>query len=455
MASLQAAVDDPGLQAEFLDLSRQVHQAGGAKVPLHLGVFARTAERLMSGVEIGYNSPDEEVTAFLRRNVYGFSAAKTKHQANELSRLLLTETGGIKPWPEFRREALAVHQVYNVQWLGVEYEHAVASAQMAARWKEFEPDDLVSYETVGDDRVRPEHKAWDDITRPASDPWWDTHYPPNGWLCRCTAVAQPGGKATPAAVLPALPEPDGMFRHNVGKTGVIYPEEHNYFAELPDDDLRVVREAGDLRPLSQLLRRPRSLTPVRTDGTVTAQRAIDRAHLLPEPEQPLPPIKFANLGRSNGEFQFPDGEVPRIVISDRLSTPADIALATIHEVGHYIDYAYLDPVGKLTRFKLDGDLFAVLQAIEETPYWRKLELMQYDESLSGYDLIHVQYLLRKEELWARAYAQYIAEQSGDDLVLEELKRRTRLSIPTQWSEEDFAPVRNAIRALFVYKQWIL
>lgn len=30
---------------------------------------------------------------------------------------------------------------------------------------------------------RPEHLAWDGLILPADDPWWDDHYPPNGWGC--------------------------------------------------------------------------------------------------------------------------------------------------------------------------------------------------------------------------------------------------------------------------------
>lgn len=34
-------------------------------------------------------------------------------------------------------------------------------------------------------RARPEHKAWNDIVLPIDDPFWDSHYPPNGWNCKC------------------------------------------------------------------------------------------------------------------------------------------------------------------------------------------------------------------------------------------------------------------------------
>ncbi|MCF6267624.1 MAG: hypothetical protein L3J57_13925, partial [Desulfuromusa sp.] len=32
---------------------------------------------------------------------------------------------------------------------------------------------------------RPLHLAWDGLVLPADDPWWQTHYPPNGWGCKC------------------------------------------------------------------------------------------------------------------------------------------------------------------------------------------------------------------------------------------------------------------------------
>ena len=35
---------------------------------------------------------------------------------------------------------------------------------------------------------RPEHVAWYNLVLPADDPWWDTHYPPNGWGCKCGVV---------------------------------------------------------------------------------------------------------------------------------------------------------------------------------------------------------------------------------------------------------------------------
>lgn len=234
---------------EFLTLARQVHEAQEAG-GIQLGLFSATTNRLMSGVELGYGVKNEKATAFLRENVQFFSAAKTKHQAQELTTLLLDEQGQRKPWRAFRSDALQVHEQYNVRWLNTEYEHAVASSQMAAKWKDFEESPfLLKYETVGDDRVRPEHRAWDDITLPPDHPWWATHYPPNGWLCRCTTIAAaPDATQTPSSILGALPEPDSGFSGNVGQTGAIFPLEHPYFTELDPsaqaEVIRITREAN-------------------------------------------------------------------------------------------------------------------------------------------------------------------------------------------------------------------
>lgn len=44
------------------------------------------------------------------------------------------------------------------------------------------------YVAVDDDRTREAHRAWNGMILRWDDPWWDTHYPPNGWNCRCTII---------------------------------------------------------------------------------------------------------------------------------------------------------------------------------------------------------------------------------------------------------------------------
>lgn len=70
------------------------------------------------------------------------------------------------------------------------YDTNMRTAHMAGRWDQIERTKrtrpYMRYLTVGDRRVRPEHQAWHGMVLAVDDPWWDSHYPPNGWGCRCS-----------------------------------------------------------------------------------------------------------------------------------------------------------------------------------------------------------------------------------------------------------------------------
>lgn len=81
------------------------------------------------------------------------------------------------------------------------------------------------YVAVGDDRTRPEHWAMDGITLPKDDPFWEENFPPNGWNCRCQAIAlfephdivrPPTGVKDPKGKL-IKPQADEGFRFHPGK----------------------------------------------------------------------------------------------------------------------------------------------------------------------------------------------------------------------------------------------
>lgn len=75
------------------------------------------------------------------------------------------------------------------------YNTNLGQAYNAGRWKQMtDPDVLrlrpyLTYMHGDSIKPRPEHVAWHGLTLPADDPWWDTHYPQNGWGCHCYVVS--------------------------------------------------------------------------------------------------------------------------------------------------------------------------------------------------------------------------------------------------------------------------
>ena len=70
---------------------------------------------------------------------------------------------------------------------------------------------------------RQHHKAWSGLTLPADDPWWRSHYPPNGWGCQCRIIGirRPEetkrykgymGEAPPIKIDPKTGAPQGIDR---------------------------------------------------------------------------------------------------------------------------------------------------------------------------------------------------------------------------------------------------
>ena len=77
------------------------------------------------------------------------------------------------------------------------YDTNLRTAHAAGQWDRIQrTKDLLPYLVyrLGPSEVhRDAHQAWAGVCLPVGDPWWNTHYPPNGWGCRCYVqqVAEP------------------------------------------------------------------------------------------------------------------------------------------------------------------------------------------------------------------------------------------------------------------------
>lgn len=68
-------------------------------------------------------------------------------------------------------------------WANMNSARAAGQWERAQRSKRALPYVLYVRTTSGD--PRPEHLTWAGLILPIDDPFWSTHWPPNGWQCKC------------------------------------------------------------------------------------------------------------------------------------------------------------------------------------------------------------------------------------------------------------------------------
>ncbi|WP_264522155.1 phage head morphogenesis protein [Flavobacterium sp. N1994] len=136
------------------------------------------------------NDMPSEMRIALQSDAFLFGGLKTHAQLFEASKLLLDDNGKLKPFQQLSNEFDKLNVSYNKTYLESEYEFAVSSSQMAAKWSTFGTNNryYLQYRTAGDTRVRQEHANLNGTTLPESDAFWSSYTPPNGWNCRCTLV---------------------------------------------------------------------------------------------------------------------------------------------------------------------------------------------------------------------------------------------------------------------------
>lgn len=205
-------------------------------------LIEKTTEYLSKGIERGIevSRPSELLVSKLHESVGIFSGFKTFHEMKEAANMLLDNDGNIKPFNRYLNDVKTINETYNHNYLRSEYNFAVASSEMAARWEDLADDGdgryLLQYRTMGDERVRLNHRRLDGVTLPASDPFWELYYPPNGWGCRCTVAkvraknnpATNGNQALDAGAEATNGKHSEIFRFNPGKQKRVFPAHNSY-----------------------------------------------------------------------------------------------------------------------------------------------------------------------------------------------------------------------------------
>ena len=228
---------------------------------LYEDTFKGLETRLFRGFGGNLSDFDEGTREFihltqLRGNLNRFSAAKTFQNVRDTQVFRLDERQ-LRPFNEFRADAKKIFDTYNDTWLRAEFDTTVGMAQSADQWIDIQREEktlpLLKYVTAGDERVRPEHAAWDGIVKPVDDPFWDSHNPPNGYNCRCVTIQLEEGditslgkhleKVKESTGVSTLKNTDPLFAINPGKKPFIFKDKgdspHPYFKVSPQfNDLK-------------------------------------------------------------------------------------------------------------------------------------------------------------------------------------------------------------------------
>lgn len=177
-----------------------------------------------------------------------------------------------------------------------------------------------------------------------------------------------------------------------------------------------------------------------------AMATIDLVH----DDGTLAPIKVGNKVSAGSEGTYYRGGG---YIGVRRTKPIHPEMTFTHEVGHWLDEQALPGTGFSSVSHLALEPWR--QAIHASKAVLNLKTKPGYQDDPGY----LRYLLRPQELWARSYAQYIADRSKDVTLSKQIADVVQGNAggyftDSQWSEADFAPIRGAIDGLFKTLGWL-
>lgn len=234
-SSITAKLISKDFEPDMLRIAKALFENkhnGVTDIPL----MKKTANELLNALNTGYTTnvddKDVEMIKSLKQNIYVFSGFKTEKTLREISSQLIDEKGNVRSFNDFKNEALKINQTYNVNYLNAEYNHAIVSSQMASQWQDIQRNkDVLPYlefDATNDQRTTDICASLDGTLLPVDDEFWNTYYLPLHWNERSIIRQRASGKVTDKETI-AAPELKPMFKANVGKDGVIFPESHPYY----------------------------------------------------------------------------------------------------------------------------------------------------------------------------------------------------------------------------------
>lgn len=210
-------------------------------------------------------------------------------------------------------------------WLQTEMDHAQQTSYAKRRYQELFDEaqngnfKYWRYNSFQDDRVRPEHRALNNVVKLFNDPFWNKYFPPNGYNCRCYVttdfeIEEDAQDLTQEKLEEAEKATPNEFKKNLGKTQGIFTSKpsHPYISSADFNSNSPLNETilnsyitqlkGFYTPQGSSIKIHASYTPDYIKNDSGTLNSINQAQQLSEVYKDiriLPEINLSNAGYKN------------------------------------------------------------------------------------------------------------------------------------------------------------
>jgi len=299
-------------------------------------IYKRTAAQLIAAMNkgLGGTSFDDTDSRLALQNAFKsnleqFSYAKTLTQFKLFKDAMFNDKGQIQSFATVKKAVADTGEVFNKNYLAAEHQFVTQSAIMAQKWETLDSEYL-EFTTVGDSRVRPEHKLFDKFTALKTDPIWRRLYTPLDWGCRCTVIpgiAKNISKEYDSEWANKVVDPlvkGTIFDNNVGISKVIFTDKHPYFK---------ASKTSKLQDGNSLV--PEGIANYEEKTGVNINKEI---FSFLKKETPFYNISPDNVGSSGAYFHPDKNHVVIPIDKARLRSKWKAESVVYHEFGHAADW---------------------------------------------------------------------------------------------------------------------
>lgn len=121
----------------------------------------------------------------------------------------------------------AICQKYNETYAETENAQVLHAGMVAAFWMSASAETVITFNTQGDERVRPWHLSYEGLSYPKSQ-FPPELIPPIEWACRCYLTSDGFGSVMDSILKPEI-KVNPIFKESLATGGRIFSEAHPYF----------------------------------------------------------------------------------------------------------------------------------------------------------------------------------------------------------------------------------